>query len=123
MICEIAAFLKEKGAEMLDAPVARGVSLPSNGPLVIYVGGKKGIFEKCKGIMAAMGTDIYYVGGIGAGEVSKIVNNLMVATTTAALAEAMILGVKAGVHRDVLFRALSSGSGNSLSCTIIIKTM
>ena len=113
MTQKIAAALKEKGAEMLDAPVARGVAAAIEGTLVIYVGGKKDVFEKCRSILEVMGTDIYHVGDIGAGEVCKIVNNLMVATTTAALAEAMVLGVKAGVHPDVLFEALSSGSGNS----------
>jgi 2-hydroxy-3-oxopropionate reductase len=113
MTRELASILKEKEAEMLDAPVARGVAAAIEGTLVIYAGGKKEVFEKCRTILEAMGTDIHHVGDIGAGEVCKIVNNLMVATTTAALAEAMILGVKAGVHPDVLFEALSSGSGNS----------
>jgi 2-hydroxy-3-oxopropionate reductase len=113
MTREIAVILKEKEVEMLDAPVARGVAAAIAGTLVIYVGGKKDVFEKCRPILQVMGTDIYHVGDIGAGEVCKIVNNLMVATTTAALAEAMVLGVKAGVHPDILFEALSSGSGNS----------
>jgi 2-hydroxy-3-oxopropionate reductase len=113
MTREIASILKKKEAEMLDAPVARGVAAAIEGTLVIYVGGKKDVFEKCRSILQVMGTDIYHVGEIGAGEVCKIVNNVMVATTTAALAEAMVLGVKAGVHPDVLFEALSSGSGNS----------
>ncbi len=110
---EIASLLEEKEAEMLDAPVARGVTAAIEGTLVIYAGGKKEVFERCMPILEVMGTDVYHVGDIGAGEVCKIVNNLMVATTTAALAEAMVLGVKAGVHPDVLFEALSSGSGNS----------
>jgi 3-hydroxyisobutyrate dehydrogenase-like beta-hydroxyacid dehydrogenase len=110
---DIARILEEKGAEMLDAPVARGVPAAVAGTLVIYVGGKKEVFDRHQPILAAMGTDIYHVGGIGSGEVVKIVNNLMVAVTTCALAEALVLGVKAGVKPDILFEALSSGSGNS----------
>lgn len=110
---EIARILEEKGAEMLDAPVARGVPAAVAGTLVIYVGGKKEVFDRHREILAAMGTDIYHVGDIGTGEVVKIVNNLMVAVTTCALAEAMVLGVKAGVKPDILFEALSNGSGNS----------
>jgi 3-hydroxyisobutyrate dehydrogenase len=110
---DIAKILGEKGAEMLDAPVARGVPAAVAGTLVIYVGGKKEVFERHRPILAAMGTDIYHVGDIGSGEVVKIVNNVMVAVTTCALAEAMVLGVKAGVKPDILFEALSSGSGNS----------
>jgi 3-hydroxyisobutyrate dehydrogenase len=110
---DIARILREKGVEMLDAPVARGVPAAVAGTLVIYVGGKREVFERHRPILAAMGTDIYHVGDIGSGEVVKIVNNLMVAVTTCALAEAMVLGVKAGVKPDILFEALSSGSGNS----------
>jgi len=110
---EISIILGNKGVEMLDAPVARGVSAAIQGTLVIYVGGKKEVFEKYKEILATMGSDIYYVGDIGSGEVVKIINNLMVGVTTCALAEAMVLGVKAGVKPDILFEALSSGSGNS----------
>lgn len=110
---EVAKMLQEKGVDMLDAPVARGVPAAIAGTLVVYVGGKKEVFEKSRGILAAMGTDIYHMGDIGSGEVCKIINNLVVATTTPALAEAMVLGVKAGVKPDVLFEALSSGSANS----------
>ena len=110
---EVARNLGEKGAEMLDAPVARGVPAAVAGTLVIYVGGKKEVFDRHRPILAAMGTDIYHAGDIGSGEVVKIVNNVMVAVTTCALAEAMVLGVKAGVKPDILFEALSSGSGNS----------
>ncbi len=110
---EIAEILAGKGVEMLDAPVARGVPAAVAGTLVIYVGGKKEAFDRHRAILAAMGTDLYHVGDIGSGEVVKIVNNLMVGVTTCALAEAMVLGVKAGVKPDILFEALSSGSGNS----------
>jgi 3-hydroxyisobutyrate dehydrogenase-like beta-hydroxyacid dehydrogenase len=110
---DIARALQEKRAERLDAPVARGVPAAVAGTLVIYAGGKKEVFDQHRPILAAMGTDIYHVGDIGSGEVVKIVNNLMVAVTTCALAEAMVLGVKAGVKPDILFEALSSGSGNS----------
>ena len=110
---EIAKILSDKGVSMLDAPVARGVSAAIAGTLTIYVGGEVEVYEKCKDILSAMGTDIHYVGGSGAGETVKIVNNLIVATTMCSLAEALVLGVKAGVKADALFKALSTGSGNS----------
>jgi 3-hydroxyisobutyrate dehydrogenase len=110
---EISRVLEEKGVDMLDAPVARGVPAAVGGTLVIYAGGKKEVFDRHRPILAAMGTDIYHVGDVGSGEVVKIVNNIMVAVTTCALAEALVLGVKAGVKPDILFEALSSGSGSS----------
>jgi 2-hydroxy-3-oxopropionate reductase len=112
---EIAKVLEEKGVDMLDAPVARGVPAAVAGTLAIYVGGKKSVFDRYKEILATMGTDILHAGGIGTGEVVKIVNNLILAITNCALAEAMVLGVKAGVNPDTLFEALSSGSANSFA--------
>ena len=110
---EIAKILLDKGVKMLDAPVAKGVPAAIAGTLAIYVGGEKEVYEKCEDILSAMGTDIRYVGSSGAGEVVKIVNNLIVGTTMCSLAEALVVGVKAGVKPDVLFGALSAGSANS----------
>ena len=110
---EIARILSDKGVEMLDAPVARGVQAAIAGTLAIFVGGEQEVYEKCKDILSAMGKDIHYVGDSGAGEVVKIVNNLILATTMCSLAEALVLGVKAGVEPGVLVNALSQGSANS----------
>ncbi len=110
---EIAGLLSEKGVRMLDAPVARGVPAAKAGTLAIFVGGEESVYEKCKDILSAMGSDISYAGGSGAGEIVKIVNNLIVATTVGAVSEALVLGVKAGVKPDILFKALSTGSANS----------
>ncbi|MAH21341.1 MAG: hypothetical protein CMO12_00840 [Thaumarchaeota archaeon] len=110
---EIVQLLSDKGVSMLDAPVARGVSAAKAGTLAIYVGGEEEVYTKYKDILSVMGTDIHYAGGSGAGEIVKIVNNLMVATTMCSLAEALVLGVKAGVKPDILFKALSTGSGDS----------
>ena len=110
---EIARILSDKGVEMLDAPVARGVPAAMAGALAIFVGGEQEVYEKCKDILSAMGKDIHYVGDSGAGEVVKIVNNLILATTMCSLAEALVLGVKAGVEPGVLVNALSQGSANS----------
>jgi len=110
---EISNELSKKGVKMLDAPVARGVGAAVAGTLMIFVGGEKVVYEKCKEILSAMGSDIDYVGDSGAGEVVKIVNNLIIAVSMCSLSEALILGVKSGVKPDVLFKALSKASANS----------
>ncbi|MDO8785817.1 MAG: NAD(P)-dependent oxidoreductase, partial [Syntrophales bacterium] len=110
---EIAGILSDKGVKMLDAPVARGVTAAIAGTLTIYVGGEAAVYQECKNILSAMGTDIHYIGGSGTGEIVKIMNNVMVATTMCSLAEVLVLGVKAGVQPDILFKALSTGSANS----------
>lgn len=118
---DLAQTLAQKEVEMLDAPVARGVSAAVSGTLMIFVGGKKKVFEEHKAILEAMGTDVHHVGEIGSGEICKIVNNLVVAITLCALSEAMVLGVKAGVKPDVLFDALSTGSANSFTLQNHVK--
>ena len=110
---EISSALAEKGVKMLDAPVVRGVRGATEGTLAIYVGGEPEIFEKCKELLSAMGTDIEYCGTIGSGEIVKMVNNLLIAVSVCSLAEAMVLGVKAGVDPAILFKNLSKGSANS----------
>lgn len=117
----VARALEERRVEMLDAPVARGVPAAVAGSLMIFVGGKKKVFEEHKAMLDAMGTDVHHVGDIGTGEICKIVNNLVVAITLCGLAEAMVLGVKAGVKPDVLFDALSSGSANSFTLQNHVK--
>jgi 3-hydroxyisobutyrate dehydrogenase len=110
---EISAQLLAKGVEMIDAPVVRGVRGATEGTLAIYAGGKPEVFETCKPLLSAMGTDIEYCGTTGAGETVKIINNLIIGVSVCSLAEALVLGVKAGVDPEVLFRTLSKGSANS----------
>ena len=110
---EVAEILLDKGVEMLDAPVARGVPAAIAGTLTIYIGGDEQVYKKCKDILSAMGTDLHYIGGSGTGEIVKITNNLITGTTMCSLAEALVLAVKAGVKPDILFKALSTGSANS----------
>ena len=112
---EIEKILSEKGVKMLDAPVARGVPAAVKGTLAVFVGGDEAVFEQCRDALSAMASDIDYVGDIGAGEVVKLVNNLILAVTVCALAEGLVLGVKAGVEPDRLFKALSQGSANSFA--------
>lgn len=110
---EVSKKLSDKGVKMLDAPVARGVKAAVAGTLAIFVGGEKEVYEQCQEILAAMGSDIEYVGDIGAGEIVKIINNLIIAVSICSLSEALVLGVKAGVKPDVLVKALSKGSAGS----------
>ncbi len=110
---EISRILLERGVSMLDAPVARGVQAAKTGTLMIFVGGEKETFDKCKDILSAMGSDIEYIGLSGAGEVVKIINNLITSTTMCLLSEALVLGVKAGVDAGTLYKALSTSSASS----------
>jgi 3-hydroxyisobutyrate dehydrogenase len=115
MTKKVGGELAKKGVEMLDAPVARGVKAATEGTLAIFVGGKKEVFEKNQDILGAMGTDVSYVGGLGCGEVVKLVNQLILSVNVATIAEGLVLGVKGGVEPDVLVEVLGKGSSNSFA--------
>lgn len=109
----LARSLAERQIDFLGAPVVRGVKAAIGGTLAIYAGGDRAVFDRCRPLLAALGTDIEYCGRAGTGNTVKIVNNMIVGTTMCMLSEALVLGVKGGVNTDVLFRCLSQGSANS----------
>ena len=109
---EIAKKLYEKNVEMLDAPVSGGQEKAQLGTLAIMVGGKEEVFKKCKDILKVMGKSTL-VGDIGAGQTTKLVNQVIVAINIAAVAEGLILGKKAGVDPKNLFNAIKGGLAGS----------
>ena len=113
---EIAKELYEKGVEMLDAPVSGGQEKAKAGTLAIMVGGKEEVFKKCKPILEVMGKPIL-VGDIGAGQTTKLVNQVIVAINIAAVAEGLLLGKKAGVDPKNIFNAIKSGLAGSQCLT------
>ena len=106
---EIAQKLEKKGVEMLDAPVSGGEEKAKSGTLAFMVGGKKKVFEECKEILEVMGGSMTLVGDIGAGEITKLVNQVIVALNIAAVAEALIMGKKAGVDPEKIYNAIREG--------------
>jgi len=109
---EIAKELYEKGVEMLDAPVSGGQEKAKAGSLAIMVGGKEEVFKRCKDILEVMGKPTL-VGDIGAGQTTKLVNQVIVAINIAAVAEALIMGKKAGVDPKNIFNAIKGGLAGS----------
>jgi len=109
----IAEKLKEKGVEMFDAPVSRGVKGAEEGNLCIMVGGKKEIFERCRPVLEVMGKDIFYFGTNGQGHIVKLLGNLISISNMAVVAESFVLGTKLGVDPKVLFDVLTSTAADS----------
>ena len=105
---EISKELAKKGVEMLDAPVSGGQEKAESGTLAIMVGGKEEVFKQCQPILEVMGKPVL-VGDIGAGETTKLVNQVIVAINIAAVAEGLILGKKAGVDPERIFEAIKGG--------------
>lgn len=112
---KLAALAASKNVHFLDAPVSGGSMGAVNGTLTIMAGGEQDIFEKARPVLEAMGKkeNIFYVGPHGAGEVVKIVNNMLCGIIAAANAEAFVLGVKAGADVDTMARIIGQSSGAS----------
>lgn len=110
---EIAAELEKVGVDMLDAPVSGGEPKAIDGSLSIMVGGKKEVFEKFKDLLLCMGASAVYCGKIGAGNTTKLANQIIVACNIQALAEAMTLAQKAGVEPQLVFDAIKGGLAGS----------
>ena len=110
---EIAAALAEKGVEMLDAPVSGGEPKAIDGTLSFMVGGKQEIFDQCKDILSAMGASVVRCGEVGAGNTTKLANQIIVACNIQALAEALTLAQKAGVDPASVFAAIKGGLAGS----------
>jgi len=104
---------KAKGVHFLDAPVSGGVRGARNASLAIMVGGEKTVYDKCEPLLKAMGANVFYCGDIGAGNVVKLVNNMLAFIHMMGAAEAMVLGAKAGVDPNVIWQAVKASSGGS----------
>jgi 3-hydroxyisobutyrate dehydrogenase len=103
------------GAHLLDAPVSGGSQGAINGTLTIMVGGEREIFEQARPVLEAMGKkeNIFHVGPNGAGEIIKLVNNVLVGAIAASIAESFVLGVKAGVDADTMAKIIGASTGSS----------
>jgi 3-hydroxyisobutyrate dehydrogenase/2-hydroxy-3-oxopropionate reductase len=109
----IHAKLKEKGADFLDAPVSGGVGGAEAGTLTVMVGGDKDAFERALPVLNVLGQKSHLVGPSGAGTVIKLANQLLVGINMAGVAEALVLGVKAGADPNAMLEVLSTSFGSS----------
>lgn len=109
----LADELGAHGVEMLDAPVSGGQIGAVNGTLSIMVGGKEEVFRAVKPLLECMGKNIVYIGKNGAGQVAKACNQLLIALTSEAVAEALILARQSGVDFTRVREALLGGAAQS----------
>ena len=110
---DIGSRLAEKGVGMLDAPVSGSSWAALDGTLSIMVGGQAQVFQRSLPILEAMGSRIIHIGPEGMGQVAKLVNQVIVAGTLAAVCEGLLLGAKSGVDLDKVFQAVTGGAANS----------
>jgi 2-hydroxy-3-oxopropionate reductase len=110
---KVGAACTAKGIEFLDAPVSGGEPKAIEGTLAIMVGGKQEVFDRVLPLFQAMGSSATLTGPIGAGNVTKLANQMMVAVNIAAMGEALVLATKAGLDPEVVFNAVKGGLAGS----------
>lgn len=111
----LAERLRAEGVTLVDAPVARQRQAAAAGTLLITVGADEVTFAALQPYLSCMGTDIVQAGGVGAGQVFKIMNNMVLFINMNAIAEALAIGRAAGVDPQKLFSTLSLGSADSFA--------
>ncbi len=109
---KIAAGCEAQGVDFLDAPVSGGEPGAISGTLAIMVGGKKDVYDRFVDVFAPMG-NATFCGDYGAGNTTKLANQIMVAINIAAVSEALVLAKKAGLDPNVVFEAVKGGLAGS----------
>lgn len=110
---KIGADLAAKGAGMVDAPLGRTPAHAKDGLLNIMAAGDKATFDKVKPVLDEQGENVFYLGALGAGHVTKLINNFMGMTTVCTMSQAFAVADRAGVDRQQLFDIMSTGPSNS----------
>lgn len=114
---KIAEKLHEKGVTMLDAPISGGSEGAAKGTLSIMVGGTEADFIRAQPVLSAMGKTITHVGGQGAGQMVKLVNQILVVGTMQAISEALVFAQAGGLDLEKTLAAVSGGAAGSWSLT------
>lgn len=110
---KIGVDLSKKGAGMIDAPLGRTPAHARDGLLNIMAAGEQNTFDKVKTILEVQGENVFYLGALGAGHVTKLINNFMGMTTVCAMSQAFAIAQRAGVDCAQLYDIMSSGPSNS----------
>ena len=110
---KIGADLAAKGAGMIDAPLGRTPNHAKDGLLNIMAAGNKETFEKVKPVLDVQGENVFYLGALGSGHVTKLINNFMGMTTACTMSQAFAVADRAGIDRQQLFDIMSAGPSNS----------
>ena len=111
----LAERFAERGVDYADAPVARGRAAAQTGTLSTMVGASAGVLARIRPFLECYATDVTHCGDVGAGQVVKLMNNMVLFQNVHALAEALAVGRRAGVEGAVLFDCLAKGSGDSFA--------
>jgi len=110
---KVGAACEARGVRFLDAPVSGGEPKAIDGTLAIMVGGDEAVFNEMAPVLGTMGSSVTLTGPIGAGNTTKLANQIMVACNIAAMGEALVLSTRAGLDPNVVFNAIKGGLAGS----------
>jgi 2-hydroxy-3-oxopropionate reductase len=110
---KIASTCEAKGVGFIDAPVSGGEPKAIEGTLTIMAGGDQATFEKVLPVLQKMGSSVTLTGAVGAGNTTKLANQIMVACNIAAMGEALVLATRAGLNPETVFNAVKGGLAGS----------
>ena len=110
LIRQLEPRFRSKGAHVLDAPVSGGKTGAATRNLAVMVGGDRKVYDRVKPVLDAIGDKVFYAGAIGAGSVCKLVHNMVGHSVRQAIAEALTLGVKAGVETEAVWECIRRGA-------------
>ena len=110
---QIAAACAAKGVDFLDAPVSGGEPKAIEGTLAIMVGGSEEVFRKAEPLLKCMGSSVTLTGPVGAGNTTKLANQIMVACNIAAMGEALALATRCGLNPEIVVNAIKGGLAGS----------
>lgn len=116
---QVAEACAAKGVDVLDAPVSGGGEVAADGKLVVIIGGDADVLEACRPMLSTFAEHIIRVGDIGAGQLAKLVNNVMMAANIGLGNDALNLGEGFGLDRQQLANVLSLGSARTYALSVI----
>ncbi len=117
VVRQIHAELAPKGIHFIDAPVSGGPAGAASGQLAIWCGGEREVYDRCLPWLEKMADQPRYIGDIGAGTIAKLVNNMASTAIISVLAEALSMGVKAGLEPGPLWRRSAPAPPGGCGCT------
>lgn len=110
---DLATRLAGRNVALIDAPLCRGEGAARDGTLLVMAGGEEAVFARCRPVFAAFAEEIFHLGALGAGQVGKMVNNLILWTCISGNAEGMALAERLGVSAQALRQALIKSSASN----------
>lgn len=120
---EIASALQRQGVNFVDAPVSGMEARAVDGTLTIMCGGERAVFERVQPLLRHMGNQILFMGPVGSGQLTKLINQLLFDINCAALAEILPMAVKMGLDPDQVGTVINSGTGRSYASEFFIPRM